>query len=75
MSGYSAIVYSVKCIVAFFRLLATLELQVLEARSLPDTDTFFLSKLVNRKDVTDPYVSGYLDTTKVMIDDDDEEAE
>ena len=43
--------------------------QVLEARNLPDTDTFFLSKLVNRKDVTDPYVSGYLDTTKVMIDD------
>ena len=56
-----------------FWLLSSLGLQVLEARNLPDTD--FLSKLVNRKDVTDPYVSGYLDTTKVMIDDDDEEAE
>ena len=43
--------------------------QVFEARNLPDTDTFFLSKLINSKDVTDPYVSGYLDTTKVMIDD------
>ena len=56
-----------------FWLLSSLGLQVLEARNLPDTDTFFLSKLVNRKDVTDPYVSGYLDTTKVMIDDDEEE--
>merc|ERR1719339_699707 len=44
-----------------------LEIEVLEARKLPDTDTFFLSKLVNRKDVTDPYVSGYLDTTKVFM--------
>ena len=41
--------------------------QVLEARNLPDTDNFFLSKLINRKDVTDPYVSGYLDTTKVKM--------
>ena len=42
-----------------------LALQVFEARNLPDTDRFILSKLVNSKDVTDPYVSGYLDTTKV----------
>ena len=42
-----------------------LAIQVFEARNLPDTDRFILSKLVNSKDVTDPYVSGYLDTTKV----------
>ena len=47
----------------------------MEARNLPDTDTFFLSKLVNRKDVTDPYVSGYLDTTKVCKGQDNEEEE
>ena len=44
-----------------------LALQVFEARNLPDTDRFLLSKLINSKDVTDPYVSGYLDTTKVRI--------
>ena len=49
--------------------------QVLEARNLPDTDNFFLSKLINRKDVTDPYVSGYLDTTKVCKARDDDEEE
>ena len=36
-------------------------------------DNFFLSKLIDKNDVTDPYVLGYLDTTKVCKGQDDNE--
>jgi len=44
-----------------------LDIEVLEARNLPDMDNFFLSKLIDKNDVTDSFVSGYLDTTKVFM--------
>ena len=42
-----------------------LEVEVVEARNLPDTDRFLFNMF--SKDVTDPYVSGYLDDTKVNL--------
>ena len=36
-------------------------------------DNFFLSKLIDKNDVTDSFVSGYIDTTKVCKDQDDNE--
>ena len=36
-------------------------------------DNFFLSKLIDKNDVTDSFVSGYIDTTKVCKDQYDNE--
>merc|ERR1712126_277417 len=42
-----------------------LEVTILEARDLPDTDNFLFGMF--KEDVTDPFVSGYLDTTKIFM--------
>ncbi len=38
-------------------------------RGLPDTDTAFfnLGKLLDRKDVTDSYVTAYLDNCRILM--------
>ena len=42
-----------------------LEIEIVEARNLPDTDKFLFSMF--KKDLTDPYVSGYIGATKILM--------
>ena len=42
-----------------------LMIDIVAARNLPDTDNFFFS--IFKKDLTDPFVSGYLGSTKILM--------
>jgi len=46
-----------------------LEVTIIAARDLPDTDNIFfnIGKLIDKKDVTDPFVTGYLGPCKVLM--------
>jgi len=46
-----------------------LDVTIIAARNLPDTDNIFfnIGKLVDAKDVTDPFVTGYLGPCKVLM--------
>jgi len=46
-----------------------LEVEVIAARDLPDTDNIFfnIGKLIDKKDVTDPFVTGFLGPCKVLM--------
>ena len=42
-----------------------LDIQIIAARNLPDTDNFLFSMF--KKDLTDPFVTGYLGSTKILM--------
>ena len=42
-----------------------LDIDIIGARNLPDTDNFFFS--IFKKDLTDPFVCGYLGSTKILM--------
>lgn len=46
-----------------------LDVTIIAARDLPDTDNIFfnIGKLIDKKDVTDPFVTGYLGPCKVLM--------